>query len=110
MDDAKASGEEVGVAGFKHVHDKEGVVDQGTGGVRRPDVQVASTSEGGGRTKSRKRQVERKGGKGKAVERKKEKTWVLVVTRRRENNKRCRLRSTLDRGTERCPYNHYGDG
>lgn len=71
MDDAEASGEEVGVAGFEHVHDKQGVVDQGTGGVRRPDVQVASTSEGGGRAKGRKRQVERKGGKGKEMEREK---------------------------------------
>jgi len=56
VDDAKASGEEVGVTGFEHVHDKEGLVDQGTGWVRRPDVQVASTSEG---------EDERRAGKGK---------------------------------------------
>jgi hypothetical protein len=49
------------------------VVDQGTGGDRRPDVQVALT----GRTKSRKRQVERKGGKGKVEGRNKEKRGYL---------------------------------
>lgn len=55
------------------------VVDQGTGGDRRPDVQVALTGQG--RTKSRKRQVEREGGKGKVEGGMKQgKTWILVET------------------------------
>ena len=47
------------------------MVDQGTGrGVRRPDVQLALTSQGEDEetTKIRRRQVETKDGKGKKVE------------------------------------------
>jgi len=75
LDYAQASGEEVRIVGFKHVHDKCGGGSR-HGRDRRPDVQLASTSKE--RTKSRKRQVERKGGKRKVKGRDK-KTWVLVV-------------------------------
>jgi len=66
LDNAQASGEEVRVVGFKHVHDKCGGGSR-HGRDRRPDVQLAST--GKERTKGRKRQVERKGGKRKVKRR-----------------------------------------
>jgi len=71
VDDTKAGSEEVGVAVFKHVHDKDRWLIKAREG---SGVQTSNWRQADkGRTESRKRQVERKGGMGKVEGRNKEK-------------------------------------